>query len=67
MYATLDRLKLLLASTIFRWLGFVLEILAALIIFFSSLIAVIERDSLTGGLAGLSVSFAMQVGFILAI
>lgn len=44
-----------------RWLAVRLETVGNLIIFASALFAVLARHSLTGGLVGLSVSFALQV------
>lgn len=44
-----------------RWLGFNLNTIGAVVVFFASLFAILERDAITGGLAGLSVSFAQQV------
>ena len=46
-----------------RWLGFRLELIGALIVFCAALFAVLgrEMDTSTGGLTGLSVSYAMQV------
>ncbi len=45
----------------FRWLGFWLEQVGNFIVLFSGLFAVIERDSISPGLAGLSISYALQV------
>ncbi len=44
-----------------RWLGFSLNSIGAVVVFFASLFAVLERNAITGGLAGLSVSYAQQV------
>ena len=44
-----------------RWLGFCLDSFGSVILFFASIFAVMEKDSITAGVAGLSVSFAMQV------
>ena len=38
-----------------------MELLGACIVFFSSLFAVLERNSISSGQAGLSVSYALQV------
>ena len=46
----------------YRWLGFFLDTMAAFVVFAAAMFAVYQRDSLTGGLAGLSVSFSLQVG-----
>ena len=45
----------------FRWLGLWLENVGNLIVLFAGLFAVIGRDSISPGLAGLSVSYALQV------
>jgi len=51
---------------LFRWLAIRLEFIGNLIVFFASLFAVIERNSsgsgIDPGLAGLSISYALQVG-----
>ena len=47
-----------------RWLGFYLDVLGGIILFGAALFAVIEEDTsgaITGGLAGLSISYALQV------
>ncbi|XP_039283752.1 multidrug resistance-associated protein 1 isoform X2 [Nilaparvata lugens] len=44
-----------------RWLAIRLETVGNLIIFFSALFAVIERNSMNSGLVGLSVSYALQI------
>ncbi|KAM3606183.1 uncharacterized protein V6R79_012047 [Siganus canaliculatus] len=44
-----------------RWLAIRLEFVGTLVVFFSALLAVIARDSLDGGLAGLSISYALNV------
>ena len=57
--------KLLNASFPQRWLAIRLEFIGNLIIFFAALFAVIERnassDGIDPGLAGLSISYALQV------
>ena len=45
----------------FRWLGIWLETIGNFLVLFAGLFAVIQRGSITGGLAGLSVSYALQV------
>ena len=45
----------------FRWLGLWLENVGNLIVLFAGLFAVIEKDTISPGLAGLSVSYALQV------
>ncbi|XP_049764041.1 multidrug resistance-associated protein 1 isoform X1 [Schistocerca cancellata] len=44
-----------------RWLAVRLEMIGNLIILFSSLFAVLGRDSINAGIVGLSVSYALQV------
>ena len=44
-----------------RWLGFRLEFLASIVVLSAALFAVIGKDSLSGGLVGLSISYALQV------
>uniref|UniRef100_A0A1B6EGY9 ABC-type glutathione-S-conjugate transporter n=1 Tax=Clastoptera arizonana TaxID=38151 RepID=A0A1B6EGY9_9HEMI len=44
-----------------RWLAVRLETVGNLIIFFSSLFAVLSRDTTNAGLVGLSVSYALQI------
>jgi multidrug resistance-associated protein (MRP) len=44
-----------------RWMGLWLESIGNLIVFFSGLFAVIQRDSINAGMVGLSVSYALQV------
>lgn len=51
---------------VLRWLGFWLETVGNLMVLFAGLFAVIERDSITPGLAGLSVSYALQVSHTLS-
>ena len=46
-----------------RWLHVFLDTLGNLVIFFAALFAVLQKDSLSGGQVGLSVSFALQVSF----
>lgn len=45
-----------------RWLGYRLELTATLVIFFSTLLVVFNRHSLTPGIAGLTISYALSVG-----
>ncbi|XP_069695544.1 multidrug resistance-associated protein 1 isoform X5 [Periplaneta americana] len=44
-----------------RWLAVRLEMVGNLIIFFASLFAVLGRDTLSPGLVGLSISYALQI------
>ena len=39
-----------------------MDILGRLLVFAATLFAALARDTITGGVAGLSISFAMQVG-----
>lgn len=45
-----------------RWLGVYAQSFAAFIVLFAGLFAVLQRDTLSPGLVGLSVSFSLQVG-----
>uniref|UniRef100_A0A8C0VM35 ABC-type glutathione-S-conjugate transporter n=1 Tax=Cyanistes caeruleus TaxID=156563 RepID=A0A8C0VM35_CYACU len=44
-----------------RWLAIRLEFVGSLVVFFSALLAVIAKDTLEGGIVGLSVSSALNV------
>ncbi|XP_063235805.1 multidrug resistance-associated protein 1-like isoform X3 [Bacillus rossius redtenbacheri] len=44
-----------------RWLAVRLEMIGNLIIFFSALFAILGRDTMSPGLVGLSVSYALQI------
>nr|AKC34057.1 ABCC1-like protein [Spodoptera litura]AKC34899.1 ABCC1-like protein [Spodoptera litura] len=44
-----------------RWLAVRLEMIGNLIIFFSAMFAVLNRDTISAGLVGLSVSYALQI------
>lgn len=56
----------LLFSTL-RWLGLVLAILGAILVFAAALFAVIGRSTgISAGLVGLSISYALQVSNIVS-
>jgi len=46
---------------IYRWLGFRLEFLGAFVVVAAALFAVLGRNTLAGGIVGLSISYALQV------
>ncbi|XP_038064145.1 multidrug resistance-associated protein 1-like [Patiria miniata] len=48
-----------------RWLGIRLEFLGSVLVFFASMFAVIGRDSLSSGIVGLSISYALEVTSIM--
>ena len=48
-------------SLIRRWLAVRLEFVGNIITFLSALFAIVAKDSISSGLAGLSISYAMQV------
>ena len=50
----------------FRFLALCLDILAALVLLFAATFSVLEKNVITGGLAGLAVSFAQQVSHFLS-
>ncbi|CAB3223730.1 unnamed protein product [Arctia plantaginis] len=54
-----------LRSVADRWLGVRLQVVGSLIIFFAALFAVIGRDTISPGLAGLSVSYTLEITQIL--
>lgn len=44
-----------------RWLGVRLEILGAFVVFFTALFAILNRESLSPAIAGLTISYALQI------
>lgn len=46
---------------VFRWLSLRLEFIGNCLIFFAALFGVISRGKISGGLVGLSVTYALQV------
>ncbi|KAI0210104.1 Multidrug resistance-associated protein 1 [Lamellibrachia satsuma] len=44
-----------------RWLGVWLDFIASCVVLFAGLFAVLQRDTTSGGLAGLSISYTLQV------
>ncbi|XP_077296379.1 multidrug resistance-associated protein 1-like [Arctopsyche grandis] len=48
-----------------RWLAVRIETIGGLIVFFSALFAVIERDNIHPGIVGLSISYALQITVVL--
>ena len=52
-----------LSSFISRWLGVRLELLGSVVVFAAAMFAVIGKNTLSGGLVGLSISYALQVGW----
>ncbi|XP_037043483.1 multidrug resistance-associated protein 1-like [Bradysia coprophila] len=44
-----------------RWLGVRLEMVGGLIIFFAALFAVLNRDTISSGIAGLSIAYSLQI------
>lgn len=44
-----------------RWLALRLEFLGNCVVFFAALLAVIDRESISAGIAGLSISYAMNI------
>ena len=44
-----------------RWLGNILETIGGTVVLLASILVVIQRDTLSSGLAGMSVSFSLQV------
>ena len=45
----------------YRWIGLAGEILADFVVLFTVIFAVIQRDALSAGLAGLAVTYSLQV------
>ena len=48
-------------STFSRWLAVRIEFIGTLISFFAALFAVISRSSISAGIAGLSISYSLNV------
>ena len=48
-----------------RWLGLRLEFIGCLVILFASLFVVIQKDSVSPGTAGLSISYAFTISMAL--
>ena len=48
---------------LFRWLALRLQIVGNLIVFFAAIFAVVEKGHIEAAIVGLSISYAMQVGF----
>lgn len=49
-----------------RWLSVRLEFIGGLIIFFAALFAVLGRDTISGEIVGLSITYALQITSILS-
>jgi ATP-binding cassette, subfamily C (CFTR/MRP), member 1 len=49
-----------------RWLGIRLEIVGALVVLFAALFAVLGRDNITPAMAGLSITYALQISQVLS-
>nr|CAD7588456.1 unnamed protein product [Timema genevievae] len=56
-----NQMSYYLTITTNRWLSVRLETIGNIIIFFSSIFAVLGRDTMDPGLVGLSISYAMQI------
>lgn len=48
-------------NTHYRWLGIRLETIGNLLVFFAALFVVLGRDTISSGIVGLSISYALQV------
>lgn len=48
-----------------RWLGVRLETVSGFVIFFAALFAVLGRETISGAIVGLSVSYALQITSVL--
>lgn len=57
------RLKVLIRSCLFSWLGIYLDIIGVFLIGFASFFAVANRSTLSPGQVGLSVTYALAVNF----
>lgn len=49
---------------VYRWLAIRLEFIGNSVVFFACLFAVLGRDTLTGGIVGLSITYALNVSII---
>ena len=50
-----------LNSTVHRLLGVLLNAMGAFIVFFTTVFTVLQKDMISAGLAGVSITYAMQV------
>ena len=48
-----------------RWQSVLLNVLSSCVIFFAALFSVVDRDTISGGNVGLSVSFAVKTAFFI--
>ena len=57
---TLLNLELIMRQLLTRWLGFRLDLLSAFVVLGAALFTVLGRDTLTAGIVGLSLAYALQ-------